>query len=175
MNRILSNLEKKKDKNYAGRKRGASMKPVDRQKMCPNCDGRVPYDATQCPFCFATLQVDNSGSPLKNQSIQDSLTNYYTPPYAAEEKRLSKSVEKEIPQAAPTPKAVSAQVPDTRAFWPILLLTLGGNLFTLGILQFFFSDNGLVTLEIPSAFWFLYVVAAAPLFYLGLKQANRSQ
>ena len=58
------------------------------------------------------------------------------------------------------------------SFWPILLLSIGGNLLTIGLLQLFFSDNGFLKLEWDSSYWFVYCLAAAPLFYFGFKKAN---
>lgn len=140
--------------------------------MCPNCDGRIAYDATQCPYCFATLQVPldtNQGSLF---SLQDSL---YAPPY----KSVTPTPEEKKPMppasraeaAILTPEAAE-ETTEVKAFWPILLLTLGINLFTFGLLQFFFSDNGIVKLEISSSFWFLYMLVSIPLFYLGFKKAE---
>ena len=54
------------------------MKPVERQKICPNCDGRIPQESTQCPFCFAQLQ-DNS-SNAKSAPVTDPLAALYPPP-----------------------------------------------------------------------------------------------
>jgi hypothetical protein len=57
-------------------------------------------------------------------------------------------------------------------FWPILLLSIGANLLTLGLLQLFFSDQGFLRLEWDSSYWFVYCLAALPLFFLGFKKAN---
>lgn len=147
------------------------MKPNDRQKMCPNCDGRIPHEATQCPYCFANLPSLPDGNQGTLFSLQDSL---YTPPYrnaTPEEKKPAPKTE----TAAPTSMAATAKSPEmaqeTAGFWPILLLTLGANLFTLGILQFFFSDEGAVRLEIQSGYWFLFVLLSLPLFYFGYRKA----
>jgi len=162
------------------------MKPADRQKMCPNCDGRIPYDVSQCPYCFATVQVESPAHPAvaKNQTIQDSLTNLYAPPYGAKNqsfeqperpapaKMAERIHEKEM--ALPVEKE-EAEIHDTKAFWPILFLTLAGNLFTLGVLQFFFSDEGLVHLEMNGSYWFLFVLLSLPLMYFGLKKINQTK
>lgn len=143
------------------------MKPTERQKMCPNCDGQVAVEASQCPFCFATLKVD---SATKGQSLQESLASYYNPPKTPSAEMETKPSTTKTSENTP---AAAMEAHDTKAFWPILMLTVGGNLFTLGILQFFFSENGVVRLEISSSFWFLYLLIAIPLFYLGVRRANR--
>lgn len=148
------------------------MKPVDRQKICPNCDGRIAYDATQCTYCFAALPSDNSSSKLFTPPpSQDNLSALYSPPYSAkaeEPKPVSKTSiysEKDI--------AENTEAADTKSFWPLLFLTLGGNLFTLGILQFFFSDHGVMRLEINGSYWFLMLLVSLPLIYLGLKNSSK--
>lgn len=58
------------------------------------------------------------------------------------------------------------------SFWPIMLLSIGANLLTIGLLQLFFSDNGFLRLEWDSSNWFVYCLAALPLFFFGFKKAN---
>lgn len=146
------------------------MKPVDRQKICPNCDGRIPYDATQCTYCFTALQVENSSSKLFS-SPQDSP---YTPPYSAPYKGVESSEAKKSPAPAYGEGATAkAEVADNQSFLILLYLTLGGNLFTLGILQFFFSDRGVVRLEINGSYWFLMVLVSLPLLYLGFRSNSK--
>jgi hypothetical protein len=150
------------------------MKPVDRQKICPNCDGRVSYDATQCMYCFTTLQVENSVSKLFN-APSDNLS-IYTPPYSAKHSEASESKTAVPKSASPysPQEAVTAldkgEAEANPGFLPILFLTIAGNLLTIGLLQFFFSDHGTVRLEINGSYWFLMVLASLPLFYLGWKK-----
>lgn len=157
------------------------MKPVDRQKICPNCDGRISYDATQCTYCFTALQADNSSSKLFTSPSQDHLSALYTPPYST--RPATETAEPKI-ISRPTPlfteKDGSAakertEASDSKNFLPLLLLTLGGNLLTLSILQFFFSDHGIVRLEINGSYWFLMLLASLPLFYFGLKSSSNEQ
>lgn len=61
---------------------------------------------------------------------------------------------------------------DKSSFWPILFLSVAANLLVIGILQLFFSDEGVLRLEWSSQYWFVYCLAAIPLFFLGLKKAN---
>jgi hypothetical protein len=60
------------------------------------------------------------------------------------------------------------------SFWPLLLLSVGANLLVLGLLQFFFSDNGQLMLQWDSSYWFIYCLAALPLFYVGFKKTSAS-
>lgn len=52
----------------------------------------------------------------------------------------------------------------------LLLLSLGGHLFTLAWLLFFFSDHGKLVLEWKSKYWFVYLLLSLPLVYKGWKK-----
>lgn len=172
------------------------MKPADKQKMCSNCDGRISHEAIVCPYC-GTEQADTSSTnafqaPLfKNQSLQDSLTSLYTPPYS--QKAPAYAVEEPVKKKAepfreartekksfvtPQPQAASFNTPETteespvskNSLIPILMLSLGGNLFLLGLLQFFFSSSGLLRLEWDASYWFIYCLLSLPLAYFGIKK-----
>lgn len=155
------------------------MKQADRQKMCTNCDGRVAYEATQCPYCFTTMQAEApvQGNLFKSSPPQDNLTSLFTPPYSAREtaSEEKKTFKKAPESAAPKIPVEKETVSENKSFWPILLLTLGGNLFTLGVLQFFFAEQGVVRLDINASYWFLFIVLSLPLFYFGYKQLGQTQ
>jgi hypothetical protein len=159
------------------------MKPVDRQKICPNCDGRVSYDATQCTYCFAALQVDNSApkifTPPTPQTPQETLSTLYSPPYSSKptsDSFASRTAPKTTPIYAEKDGSAlidRTEASEAKSFWPLLSLVIGGNLLTLGILQFFFSDHGMVRLEINGSYWFLMLLASLPLFYFGLRSTSK--
>jgi hypothetical protein len=171
------------------------MKPVDKQKMCSNCDGRISHEAIVCPYC-GTEQQDTSNTnafqaPLfKNQSLQDSLASLYTPPYTqkapayAVEEPVKKKAEPmrsartEKPLISPQPQMTAFAAPQAEenspaaknSLIPILMLSFGGNLFLLGLLQFFFSSNGTLRLEWDASYWFIYCLLSLPLAYFGFKK-----
>jgi hypothetical protein len=177
------------------------MHPKDRQKMCTSCDGRIPFDADVCPYCSAQ-QVNISTMPktskeLHHQSLQDSLTALYTPSYSGKSPSFLNSEKKEfIPKAEPLKDSMAdkrfqptspplgvptipVDVPNEQhsdegrtSFWPLLWLSIGANLLTVGLLQLFFSDQGFLRLEWDSSYWFVYCLAALPLFFFGFKKAN---
>ena len=172
--------------------------------MCTSCDGRIPLDVDVCPYCAVDLKSTvvpaSRVKELHHQSLQDSLTSLYPPPYGKNSHFLSPSEEKKEaihfnksepvkdPMAekrfnhtspslgAPTipiDSAVDANIDHGKnGFWPILLLSIGTNLLVLGLLQLFFSDNGFLQLEWNSSYWFIYCLAALPLFFFGFKKAN---
>jgi hypothetical protein len=140
------------------------MQPAPRLKMCPNCDGRIPQEATQCPFCFAQLQTDSSAPKSIIPPTTDPLAALYPPSYSTSETKTATKTAGDLPEA----ESVSESIP----FWSILMLALGSNLLTLGILQFFFSDRGVLRLEMNASYWFLMVIVAVPLVYFGLKNLS---
>lgn len=177
------------------------MKPNDRQKLCPNCDGNVPLEATECPYCAADLsgQAEKDSAPsqavlFKNQSLQESLASLYTPPYSssasssapaapkapvfkeAAPKRAEPTYRSAPPPPSPTPAATEAAVSEEAnekgSILSIMLMSLSGVLLTLGLIQFFFSSNGILRLEWDASYWFIYCLGALPLFYLGYKKLN---
>ncbi len=179
------------------------MKPADKQKMCSNCDGRIPYDAQTCPYCAAEqADVEESNSfqaPLfKNQTLQESLASLYTPPYGgrgpaapeAEEKpapKKKKEAFKEVSQekksytqpasfggtSIPMNTMEEEEETGKSPLMPILALSVGANLLTLGLLQLLFSDGGFLRLEWNASYWFIYTLLSLPLFYFGYKKATK--
>ena len=172
----------------------------DRQKMCANCDGRVPVDAEACPYCAADLKTAAPQAKDAHQSIQDSLTALYSPPYAKnphlirqtpsqqpafpfQNTQLPKEpmVEKRFNPSSPSlgapvipadTHADQAAQESKNSFWPILILSIAANLLMLGLLQLFFSDEGFLRLEWDSSYWFVYCLAALPLLYFGFRKVN---
>jgi hypothetical protein len=169
------------------------MKPTDRQKMCSHCDGRVPFEASECPYCgheFPEESKASSQTPLfKNQSLQESLASLYTPPYNQSKTPLKSPPLQKKPiemSREPTPihplAAGSTTIAATadnesnevakKSFWSLFALIVGGNLFILGLLQLFFSEEGVLRLEWDGSFWYLYCLISLPLFYFGYKKAK---
>ena len=161
------------------------MKAVDRQKACPNCSGKIPVDVGQCPYCFAQVPVEAVRESLaaKSSSLQENFNSRYAPPYQPksnlasnflvnEEKKFFGSTSEKSDDFLPE-QSSKEELKDkdwNKSFWPIFSLSVGGNLFILGILQFFFADKGVVTLEMNAGYWFLFLLVAAPLFYFGIKK-----
>ncbi len=170
--------------------------------MCTNCDGRIPYDIDVCPYCTSEQKGSfvpvSPAKELHHQSLQDSLTSLYSPPYKGAnssafaekkgipsthpfeplkepmaEKRFNHSHSPLGIPSIPTEVAEDQRATEDRSsFWPILMLSIGANLLTLGLIQLFFSDNGILRLEWNSSYWFVYCLAAVPLFFLGFRKVN---
>ncbi len=188
------------------------MKPVERQKMCVSCDGRVPFEAIACPYCSAdlskALEVNARDVHSQHQAIQDSLTSLYTPPYSSKgssgirppsESAVFKKKEGTIRESAKMSK--SETHPESRLVPPahhggmaaspgslprdetedktgkmvllsIIALSVGSLLFMMGLLQVFFSENGVLRLEWNTSRWFIYCLTALPLLYYGYRKAS---
>jgi len=162
----------------------------ERKRMCPYCEGEVDYESTYCPLCGGELEKKQEQPDLaemrteeKHRQLEESLATLYRPPYSG-------SSYQRPPEPAPTThthqifhaEEEESDVDDptqmTEAdggIWPLLFLTIGGMLLTLGLLLFFFSENGRVILEWNAHYWFLYCLIATPFLMLGWKFLNPSQ
>jgi len=178
------------------------MKPAERQKMCSKCDGRIPLEAEACPYCGTEQEMTGDGrftqTPLfQQQSLQESLTSLYSPPYLKgsgnmnsinnEDKKYSPkkkiegfkevSAEKHFTTNMGAPVLAASEEEsgheEKSSFWPLLLLSIATTLVTIGLLQFFFSDDGFLRLEWDSSYWFIYCLISLPLFFLGFRKANK--
>ncbi len=163
------------------------MKTVDRQKICSSCEGRIPLDATECIYCGAEQQIQQTKpqTPLfTNQTLQESLASLYTPPYSAKNPAFSQpeAPKKKMENYKEAKKSAQMTLPldssqeeagEKNALMPLLFLLIGGNLLTLGLLQLIFSNQGFLRLEWDSSYWFLYCLVSLPLFYFGFKRANQ--
>lgn len=168
------------------------MKAVDRQRGCPNCSGKIPVDVGQCPHCFAQVPVEAAKEAFAAKTpspLQESFNSRYAPPYQPKSSLTSNFLVNEEKKffGAATEKSEELLLPDqpsskegiqekewNKSFWPIFALSVGGNLFVLGILQFFFADSGVVKLEMNAEYWFLFLLVSAPLFYFGIKKLQEA-
>lgn len=177
------------------------MHSQERQKICNYCEGRIPLDAVVCLYCSSNQEMSMSEEEeqlRRQQSFQKSLSSLYTPPYSVKsggyvdsEKReegMMKQAEglkipagdKKFQTAAPLgapsipvdPSSEGMMSDEKTSFWPILWLSMGANLLLLGLLQLFFSDNGILRLEWNSHHWFIYCLLSLPLIFFGYKKVQ---
>lgn len=171
------------------------MKSAEKEKICISCEGRIPLDAKVCHYCATdqqTPKMQNSfQAPIfQNQSLEDSLTSLYTPPYQGKRPSFGQAPEPSAPykpmydQDATPYKEVSKnysidpligatvdEEPERKnGVLPTLLLTAGANVFILGLMQLFFSKKGVLRLEWNANWWFFYCLLGAPLLYFGYKK-----
>ncbi|OGN55668.1 MAG: hypothetical protein A3D96_01060 [Chlamydiae bacterium RIFCSPHIGHO2_12_FULL_44_59] len=144
------------------------MKAKKRQKLCYHCEGDVDLEVIVCPFCAADLRVEkpevqrpayNPGTHLKNVSTQASLYPSSQP---------SKNKEEAIAEGVQEPLE---ETEEEKTLWaPMIFLTLGFQLFLLGLLMLFFSHGGILMFKWDARFWFFYILAAFPLVVFGYKK-----
>lgn len=172
---------------------------MEKEKMCISCEGRIPLSADVCPYC-ATHQVqqpeqNSFQTPIfQSQSLEDSLTSLYMPPYQGKRPRFDAPIEEESfpttstmdyqqemplykevtekPQLDPLAGATTheEETPQKSSFVPMTLLLGGAHFAVIGLMQLFFSKNGILRLEWNANYWFFYFLVSAPLFYFGAKK-----
>lgn len=177
------------------------MKAEERQKMCLNCDGRIPLDAQTCIYCGNDVSKQTAETPkslFDQQSLQDSVSSLYTPPYSVKKpttpesptKQPIKNLKKEESFSASSalyPKTsykeeqkieaekesqpVNSTVLST--VLSILALALGADLFIFGLIQKIFSQDGVLILRISGNHWFFYILFALPLLFFGYKFSKK--
>lgn len=77
------------------------------------------------------------------------------------------------PYAAQPRMEHEEKVEDKNSFLSLFLFLLGSNLLVLGLIQFFFSEEGVLRLEWDAKYWFIYCLFALPLVYLGFKKMKQ--
>jgi len=140
-----------------------------KQRMCWNCEGMVGFDAYYCPYCGTDVSSSEEGEPVaaapkpRHKPLEESLASLYKPPYISRASEASINTFSEDELATPTER----EKRDQGGVWSLLLLSIGSVLLTLGLLLFFFSDQGRVVLQWNAHYWFLYCLGATPLLVLG--------
>jgi hypothetical protein len=148
------------------------MKPKKRQKLCCHCEGEVDLDVIVCPFCAADLReekpeqktVYNPTSALQNMDMHQSL---YPSSYT------SKPIETVTADSQDSVRISEPEI-ETRSLWgPIILMTLGSQLFLFGVLMLLFSDKGALLLKWDARLWFIYILASVPFLIFGYRSVSK--
>jgi ribosomal protein L40E len=163
------------------------MMAKDKVKMCPFCEGNVPYDAEDCRYCGSSF-VKGSQKARTPYQTEDSLAGLYEPPYSPdrsssrfgisspedrnEEEEVAVKPEKKKKERTTSP---TNDAEEGNKLGSILLLSIGGWLFTLSWLLFFLSDQGAITLQWKSNYWPVYLVVSTLFLYQGWKKLSASQ
>jgi hypothetical protein len=172
------------------------MKPKDRERMCTHCDGRIVVEADSCPYCgmplFSESEKPNALNS-KKASSSESLSSLYPPPYSNRNYDQMNTENKEFESKFKTTQAQSenpfAKISlasnanaakkegseDKKEFLSLLLILLGSNLLTLGLMQAMFSEGGFLRLEWSSKYWGYYCLVAIPLIVMGMKQIKQTK
>jgi hypothetical protein len=152
--------------------RVGEMTKATKSKLCWNCEGRVAFDQENCPFCGVYLSPTIFGKTTESEVLQ--------PPYSIEKENSSKDVPP--PFYRPEEEKLSKEGCDQTAFTKdnlkevalALVFLLAGTLFTLfGLLLYFFSIEGTLTLRWDSYLWPLYFFGGALLLFFGWRGLNK--
>ncbi len=136
-----------------------------KKKICWNCEGSVPRDALNCPFCAVYLNREEEGdlSPPFRMDVNEN-----------EEEVESFDSEEEIKEEKPRWGSLSFS--GWRGIVFSLILLMAGVFFLLfGFILTVFSENGFLTLQWNAHYWWVYFVLALPLLatgYLILRQTE---
>lgn len=159
----------------------------EKVKMCPYCEGNVPFDAEECRYCGSSFAKGASKARSPYQT-EDSLAGLYDPPYSPdrtssrfgisspeEVEEKEEEIPKEEKKRVEKPLSDKTDIEEGNKLGSILLLSIGGQLFTLAWLLFFFSDGGKVELEWKSKYWPLYLLFSGLFLYQGWKKLSSIQ
>ena len=104
------------------------------------------------------------------------LSSLYKPPYTPNQKGFGVPSYQEESLSSYEDTTMSYESSEDTAsqkvevgLWPLLFLSVGMHLLTLGLILFFFSDQGKLTLEWNSYYWFVYCLLSTPLLMFGWK------
>lgn len=189
-------MRRKISESFLGFCQDGVMKSVEREKMCISCEGRIPIDAEVCHYCAskqsgAGLQNSFQAPIFQHQSLEDSLTSLYTPPYQGKRPQFSinpntesapsysydeeeaspyKSVKPERETIFKASVDEEEKAASKNSLWPTAFLLGGAHFSILGLMQLFFSKNGILRLEWDANYWFFYCLIGIPLLYFGYKK-----
>ncbi|MCK4934873.1 MAG: hypothetical protein KAR79_04735 [Simkaniaceae bacterium] len=173
------------------------MNTTTKNKTCSSCDAELSIAATYCPFCGSDVlgpakKAKSEGDSIfSDHSVQESLASLYKPPYSSrnrfglgvpderDEGDYSKSETQGASDALfqeyneETLGKQETLVSKQGGFLSLLLLTVGAQLFILGLLLALFSSDGKLTLQWSSHLWYWYLLIAAPMLFLGFRQIKK--
>lgn len=130
----------------------------------------------------------------EEESLDESLASLYRPPYLARDRFKEKNTHSYIEESytprranasfssashGPTARSMSKEgaavkeeeekISGNKDAFSLLFLSIGGFLMTLGLLLFFFSEEGVLMLKWNANYWFIYCFLSLPLLYFGFR------
>lgn len=142
----------------------------DRRKLCWECGGEVPQSAEQCPFCGAGFEVVNSAESDTDTFFSQSSknTDFYSdsePP-----KPLYQPIDERAPQEEGLDEEEEKSSGSARQQLICLCFLIPGfALLLFGIIMFFFSQEGYLTLKWDASWGMLIFALSALCIYFGAK------
>ena len=139
-------------------------------KLCIHCEGRVPLDATDCPYCGAgllqepvsRLEVSHPHEDENPPAFDETLAYLYEPPYKGS---VAQPDEARVIEEGPSIKAEEKYL-----LLPVLLFSIGVLMVALALLLVVVSSSRVLTLEFNSTFWPYYLLLGLPMACFGYKK-----
>lgn len=155
-------------------------KEEKKTKLCWNCEGRVALELERCSYCGVSVQ------PLMIQGATDlrplySFDNRQTaaiaqaPPAPYEVIKEEESLKEEMGNSEVAKGAVVKSMRllsscEVKHFVvPLVALQAGVIFLFFGLALYFFSTGQILTLHWNSEAWYLYLIVALPLLFIGLR------
>lgn len=136
------------------------MNTKNKTKLCWNCDGIVDIAAHKCGFCGVSTDVSPIPGTQPKKTPPMSSKKGSTAPYQTKEEVSEESRESNPFQTA------------TLAISTLLLGTVLA-IFSL-ILALFSNSNGIFTLSWNGEWWYIYLILAIPLLWVGWRSASNA-
>lgn len=151
-----------------------------KKKLCWNCEANVQFGIEACPYCGVAIETEN-------QKSQDTKRGNIRPPYKLVDSQSDQGVPKSpfatIPQQMNDEQADESNIADEVAEKseedPRLIITtmamlMGGGIFFLfGLILLLFSNEGYLQLRWNDDYWFIYLLIALPMLYLGIQNLGK--
>lgn len=160
-------------------------KEEKKTKLCWNCEGRIALELERCSYCGVSVQ------PLMIQGATD------LRPLYSFDNRQTAAAAVAVTQAPPAPYEVEKEEQEAPAeelgdseeaagsiaepmrllfsgevkhfVLPLVALQAGVVFLFFGLALYFFSTGQMLTLQWNSEAWYLYLLAALPLLFIGLR------
>ncbi len=153
-----------------------------KKRLCSQCEASIPYEMGHCPFC-GQEQIEKISIEEESQHGDSlHLSELYHPPYLAQSLGEVRKEQKPFESYSTSSERSGfdeQQLEQTekhlakKELMIILLLSIGGQFMLLGLMLFFFSIDGVVTLQWKSQFWYLYSLFSVPFLLLGFRSLKR--
>lgn len=161
------------------------MSQAVKKKLCWNCEGNVPRETSNCPYCGVYLHREDDNDD-DYEDIEEEITPPYSPqvdankesfiPEAPYTKQREEAISQDEPVAAVA--APSVQISNSSSEWmkiaiPLILLLAGSIFVLLAFLIYFFSHNGALVLAWNARAWLVYALVGLPLLYFGYRSLSQ--
>lgn len=136
----------------------------ERTKLCIYCEGRVPFEAAECPYCGSELAFEpSSHAEISHPHEPDHAAFHYEPPYKGATPSQSLPT-RELDEAPPLPSE------ERYLILPVLLFSIGVLFTALALLMVVLSTSQVITFEFNSRLWPFYLILGLPLAFFGFRK-----